>query len=192
VLILFLAIFYILMKFIPLKIPDVILLEPKIYEDARGIFFETYSRRLFMDAGILHSFIQDNQSHSQKNVLRGLHYQIKYPQGKLVRVISGEIFDVAVDLRRNSPTFRQWDASVLSAESKFQLWIPPGFAHGFYVLSATADVVYKTTDIYAPEWERTLIWNDPSVGIQWPNEAQPLLSLKDKNGKTLTEADLFE
>ncbi len=182
------------MKFTPTRIPDVLLIEPKVFEDARGFFMETYRGDLFFKAVGETHFVQDNHSASQKNVLRGLHYQIKQPQGKLVRVIAGEIFDVAVDIRRSSPTFGQWAGEVLSAANKRQLWIPPGFAHGFYVLSERAEVVYKATDYYAPEWDRSLLWNDPQIGIAWniPAGVTPELSAKDKNAKPLSEADLFE
>jgi dTDP-4-dehydrorhamnose 3,5-epimerase len=182
------------MKFIPTTIPDVILIEPKIYGDQRGFFMETYQTQRYAEVGILDAFIQDNHSGSQQGALRGLHYQIRHPQGKLLRVIAGEIFDVVVDIRRSSPTFGQWVGANLSAENKHQLWIPPGFAHGFYVLSKWAEVTYKVTDIYAPEWERTLMWNDPSVAIEWPIPPgeKPLLSAKDTQGKSLADADLFD
>jgi dTDP-4-dehydrorhamnose 3,5-epimerase len=182
------------MKFIPTTIPDVILIEPKIYGDQRGFFMETYQTQRYAEVGILDAFIQDNHSGSQQGALRGLHYQIRHPQGKLLRVIAGEIFDVVVDIRRSSHTFGQWVGANLSAENKHQLWIPPGFAHGFYVLSKWAEVTYKVTDIYAPEWERTLMWNDPSVAIEWPIPPgeKPLLSAKDTQGKSLADADLFD
>jgi len=182
------------MKFTPTSIPDVILIEPTVFGDQRGFFMETFQVQKFSEAGIPTEFVQDNHSGSQKGILRGLHYQLKQTQGKLVRVIDGEIFDVAVDLRRSSPTFGQWVGDYLSAENKHQLWIPPGFAHGFYVLSEWAEVLYKATDFYAPEWERTLAWDDPEIGIQWPliDGQKPILSEKDQQGKSLKEADLFE
>lgn len=182
------------MKFISTSVPDVIIIELNIYQDQRGFFMETYRADLFQQAGIDVNFVQDNHSGSKKGILRGLHYQIGQPQAKLVRVVSGEIFDVAVDLRRNSPTFGNWVGAVLSAENRRQMWIPIGFAHGFYVLSDWAEVLYKTSDYYAPEWERTLLWNDPTVNIQWPliDGLAPLLSHKDASGKTLQEADLFD
>jgi dTDP-4-dehydrorhamnose 3,5-epimerase len=182
------------MKFSSLKIPELLAIEPKVYEDTRGAFFETYRNEIFAAAGIPHRFVQDNQSCSLQGVLRGLHYQIKNPQGKLVRVVFGEIFDVAVDLRRSSPTFGQWDGMVLSAKNRLQLWVPPGFAHGFYVISEKAEVTYKVTDIYTPEFERTLLWNDSTIGIDWPlrDDIQPILSKKDLEGKALAEAELFE
>ncbi len=182
------------MNFISQKIPDVILIEPKVFEDSRGFFLETYREELFAQAGITSKFIQDNHSRSQKGVLRGLHYQIRHPQGKLVRVIFGEIFDVAVDIRRRSPTFGQWTGVILSAQNKFQLWIPPGFAHGFYVKSDFAEVTYKVTDQYAPEWERSILWNDPHVGIEWPlvDGVLPSLAKKDVEGASLLNAELFE
>lgn len=182
------------MKFTPTKIPDVILIEPTIIGDQRGFFFETYQVSRFTEAGINGEFIQDNHSGSQQNVLRGLHYQIRHTQGKLIRVITGEIFDVAVDIRRNSPSFGKWVGTRLSYENKHQLWVPVGFAHGFYVTSEWAEVVYKVTDIYASEYDRTILWNDPDIGIEWPIPAgmKPLLSQKDLQGKRLREADIFE
>jgi dTDP-4-dehydrorhamnose 3,5-epimerase len=182
------------MEFIPTQIPDVVLIKPRLFEDARGFFLETYRDDNFSEAGIREKFVQENHSGSQRGVLRGLHYQIKHAQGKLVRAISGEIFDVAVDIRRSSPTFGQSVGMILSAENKHQLWIPPGFAHGFYVLSESAEVVYKVTDYYAPEWDRTILWNDPQIGIEWPllDGEFPSLSNKDTNGKKLTEAELFD
>ena len=182
------------MEFIPTKIPDVILIKPKIFGDARGFFFESYQKRLFTDANIAMDFVQDNQSGSKQGILRGLHYQIRQPQGKLVRVIIGEIFDVAVDIRRSSPTFGKWVGAILSSENKDQLWIPPGLAHGFYVLSEWAEVYYKATDYYAPQWERSLLWNDPTLSIEWPIQKgqSPSLSPKDADGKILSEIEVFE
>jgi dTDP-4-dehydrorhamnose 3,5-epimerase len=181
------------MKFTPTRIPDVILVEPKIYGDHRGFFVETYQTHLFAEAGILDQFVQDNHSGSRQGTLRGLHYQIRQPQGKLLKVVVGEIFDVAVDIRRSSETFGQWVAAILSAENKHQLWVPPGFAHGFYVLSDWAELTYKVTDFYAPEWDRTLLWNDPAVGIEWPllPDVELLLSEKDMQGKVLGDAEIF-
>lgn len=177
----------------PLAISDVLFFELRIFPDPRGFFFESFNQRTFEAAvGAPVTFVQDNHSRSTKGVLRGLHYQIQNPQGKLVRVIQGEIFDVAVDLRRSSPTFGKWVGVHLSAENKHQLWIPEGFAHGFQVLSETAEVLYKTTDYYAPAHERCLAWNDPTIGIQWPSAEPPVLSEKDKLGKLLAQADLFD
>ena len=182
------------MEFIPTSIPDVILIHPKIFGDERGFFLETFRLDRFKEAGINSSFVQDNHSGSQQGVLRGLHYQIRQTQGKLVRVISGEIYDVAVDIRRSSPTFGKWAGVTLSAKDKQLLWIPPGFAHGFYVLSEWAEIVYKATDYYAPQWECSLLWNDPALDIKWPivNGQLPALSTKDAAGKILAEAALFE
>jgi dTDP-4-dehydrorhamnose 3,5-epimerase len=182
------------MEFIPTNIPDVILIHPKIFGDERGFFLETFRLDRFKEAGISSSFVQDNHSGSQQGVLRGLHYQIRQTQGKLVRVISGEIYDVAVDIRRSSPTFGKWTSVTLSAKDKQLIWIPPGFAHGFYVLSEWAEIVYKATDYYAPQWECSLLWNDPALDIKWPivNGQLPALSKKDAAGKTLAEAALFE
>ena len=182
------------MKFTPLAIPDVFLIEPKVFGDARGFFLESFRQDLFNQAtGTNHEFIQDNHSRSSKGVLRGLHYQLPpHAQGKLVRVISGAVFDVAVDIRRSSPTFGQWVGAELSAENHRQLWIPPGFAHGFVVLSDTADFVYKTTAYYAPESDRGLLWNDPDIGIAWPDLGQvPLISTKDAASKSFREAEVF-
>jgi dTDP-4-dehydrorhamnose 3,5-epimerase len=180
------------MKTTPLAIPDVILLEPKIFGDDRGFFFESFNRARFEAAiGRSMTFVQDNHSRSVKHVLRGLHYQIKQPQGKLVRVVQGQIFDVAVDIRKSSPTFGQWVGEILSAENKRQLWVPEGFAHGFVVLSDTAECLYKTTDYYAPEHERCIVWNDQTIGIQWPFTEDPVLSPKDQQGKSLAEAEYF-
>jgi len=182
------------MNFIKTEIPDVIIIEPKVFKDDRGFFMESFRADLLADHGINFQFVQDNHSGSKRNILRGLHYQIKRPQGKLVRVIAGEIFDVAVDLRKSSKTFGKWVAAILSAENKKMLWIPPGFGHGFYVLSNWAEVIYKATDYYAPEYDRSIIWNDPDVGIKWPipEGAEPILSEKDKSGKRLKEAEVFD
>ena len=180
------------MQVVRAEIPGVLLLEPKVFGDERGFFFEAYNRRTFREAtGLDVDFVQDNYSRSERNVLRGLHYQIKQAQGKLVRVISGEIWDVAVDLRRSSPTFGKWTGFALTAESKRTAWIPAGFAHGFVVVSESADVLYKATDYYAPEHERTLLWSDPALGIQWPLRGEPVLAEKDLRGKPLREAEVF-
>lgn len=181
------------MKATHLAIPDVVLFEPRVFGDDRGFFFESFNQRQFEKAvGRTVTFVQDNHSRSSKNVLRGLHYQIKQPQGKLVRVVIGEVFDVAVDLRKSSPTFGKWAGDVLSAENKKQLWVPEGFAHGFVVLSDYAEFLYKTTDYYAPEFERSIAWNDPTIGIQWPFDKMPQLSAKDKSALLLNAAELFE
>lgn len=181
------------MKVTPLAIPDVLLIEPTVFGDERGFFFESYNQKRFEEAiGRSVQFVQDNHSRSVKHVLRGLHYQIQQAQGKLVRVVEGEVFDVAVDLRKSSPTFGQWVGAILSAENKLQLWIPEGFAHGFVVLSDTAEFLYKTTDYYAPAYERCIIWNDPTLQIQWPAGIQPILSAKDAQGKVFAEAEVFE
>jgi dTDP-4-dehydrorhamnose 3,5-epimerase len=180
------------MKTTPLAIPDVILLEPKVFGDDRGFFFESFNQTSFEVAiGRCVTFVQDNHSRSGKNVLRGLHYQIQQPQGKLVRIVAGEVFDVAVDLRKSSPTFGEWVGEILSAENKRQMWVPEGFAHGFLVLSDTAECLYKTTDYYAPEHERCIAWNDQTIGIQWPIGSAPVLSAKDRQGKSLAEAEHF-
>lgn len=182
------------MKFTPTEIPDVVLIEPRVIGDSRGFFMETYQTRLFAEAGIEANFVQDNHSGSQKGTLRGLHYQIRHTQGKLFRVLVGSVFDVAVDLRCSSPTFGKWVAKFLSAEDKRQLWIPPGFAHGFYVLSDWAEIAYKVTDFYAPEWERSLLWNDPRLAIDWPLDGGqlPVLSAKDAQGVLFENAELFD
>ena len=182
------------MEFERTTIPDVIVLQPKVFGDERGFLMETFRADDFVASGITESFVQDNHSGSQQGILRGLHYQIRQAQGKLVRTVAGEIFDVVVDLRRSSPTFGRWVGVLLSAKNKKQLWIPPGFAHGFYVLSEWAEVVYKTTDYYAPEWERSLLWNDPALGIEWPllDGRPPVLSEKDSHGKLLSQAELFD
>ncbi|MDH5642517.1 MAG: dTDP-4-dehydrorhamnose 3,5-epimerase [Nitrospira sp.] len=173
--------------------PDVVLFEPKVFGDDRGLFFESFNQAQFEAAiGRQVTFVQDNHSRSVKQVLRGLHYQIKQPQGKLVRVVAGAVFDVAVDIRRSSPTFGRWVGEVLSAENKRQLWVPEGFAHGFVVLSDVAEFLYKTTDYYAPQHERCLIWNDPAIGIQWPFDGAPVLSGKDRQGVTLDRAECFD
>jgi len=180
------------MKVTPLAIPDVILLEPKVFGDGRGFFFESYSQRRFAQViGREVHFVQDNHSGSVRNVLRGLHYQIRQPQGKLVRVIQGEVFDVAVDIRKASPTFGQWVGEVLSAENKRQMWVPEGFAHGFVVLSDFAEFLYKTTDYYAPEFERCIAWNDPDIDIEWRFAGEPVLSPKDKLGVAFRQAETF-
>jgi dTDP-4-dehydrorhamnose 3,5-epimerase len=182
------------MKFSPSAIPDVILIEPRVHGDARGFFMETFQARQFAGVGITACFVQDNHSGTQKGALRGLHYQIRQPQGKLVRVVVGEVYDVAVDLRRGSPTFGRWVGFTISAENRRQVWVPPGFAHGFYVLSEWAEFVYKATDYYAPEWERTVAWNDPQLAVEWPliDRQPPALSAKDAQGKLLSEAELFD
>ena len=181
------------MKAIPTSIPDVLVLEPKVFGDARGFFFESYNRRVFSDAtGLDLDFVQDNHSRSAHGVLRGLHYQIRQPQGKLVRVVVGEVFDVAVDLRRNSPTFGRWVGEYLSEENRRMMWVPEGFAHGFVVLSNHAEFLYKTTDYYAPEHERCIRWDDPTIGIEWPLAGQPQLSAKDMQGTVFGEAEVFE
>jgi len=181
------------MRFIPTEISDVILVEPQIFGDDRGFFMETYQTCKFTHGGISHPFVQDNHSGSKQGVLRGLHYQIQQQQGKLVRVIKGEIYDVAVDLRINKPTFGKWISFYLSEQNKQQLWIPPGFGHGFYTLSEWAEVVYRTTDFYAPEWERTIRWDDPTLNIAWPllNTKHPFISPKDAQGKQFVDSDLF-
>ena len=181
------------MKFISTLIPDVLLIEPRIFQDARGFFLESYQKEHFREAGIDTDFVQDNHSKSQHGTLRGLHYQIRQPQGKLVRVIAGEIFDVAVDIRRYSPTFGKWVGDYLSSENKKMLWVPPGFAHGFYVTSPQAEVLYKATDYYAPEWERSILWNDPAINIGWPiQKGLPILSARDEAGELLSNAEVFE
>ena len=177
----------------PTRLPEVLILEPKVFGDARGFFFESFNQRDFAQAtGLDVQFVQDNHSRSVKGVLRGLHYQIQHPQGKLVRVTQGEVFDVVVDLRRHSPQFGKWDGVVLSADNKRQLWIPPGFAHGFVVTSDSAEFLYKTTDYWYPEFERSLLWNDPAVGVQWPLQTAPQLAAKDAAAKMLAEAELFD
>jgi len=179
-------------KAIPTSIPDVLVIEPAVFGDARGFFFESWNERAF-DAlvGEAVRFVQDNHSMSARNVLRGLHYQIRQAQGKLVRVVAGEVYDVAVDLRRSSPTFGRWVGERLSAENHRMMWVPPGFAHGFVVLSESAEFLYKTTDYYAPEHERTLLWNDPALAIDWPIEGSPVLKPKDASGTPLAQAETF-
>lgn len=180
------------MKATPLAIPDVILIEPKVFGDDRGFFFESFNQAKFETAiGRRVSFVQDNHSRSVKNVLRGLHYQLQQPQGKLMHVVQGEVFDVAVDVRKSSSTFGQWVSEILSADNKKQLWVPEGFAHGFVVLSDTAECLYKTTDYYAPAYERCLAWNDISLDISWPISGQPTLSTKDVAGLALSMAEVF-
>ncbi len=180
------------MKAVPTAIADVLVIEPKVFGDARGFFFESWNRRDFARlAGRDVEFVQDNHSLSARNVLRGLHYQLRQPQGKLVRVVSGEVFDVVVDLRRSSPTFGRWVGERLSAQNRRMLWVPPGFAHGFVVLSDAAEFLYKATDYYAPDDERTLLWNDPALGIAWPLAGEPLLKPKDAAGKRLAEAETY-
>jgi dTDP-4-dehydrorhamnose 3,5-epimerase len=174
-------------------IPDVVLIEPKVFGDTRGFFFESFNARAFVEAtGFDGDFVQDNHSRSARGVLRGLHYQLLQPQGKLVRVVRGAVFDVAVDVRRSSPTFGRWVGFELSEENQRQLWVPPGFAHGFVVLSETADFLYKTTEYYAPVHERSILWNDPAIGIEWPYKHTPQLSAKDQAAVTLDKADLLE
>ena len=181
------------MKITPSAIADVLLLEPKVFGDERGFFFESFNQRAFHAAtGLDLQFVQDNHSRSVRNVLRGLHYQVLQPQGKLVRVVAGEVFDVAVDIRRKSPTFGRWVGQLLSSENKRQLWIPPGFAHGFVVLSESAEFLYKTTDYWAPEHERCILWNDSTLGIDWPTmDSAPLLSKKDAVGASFADAEVF-
>ncbi|MGC4009297.1 MAG: dTDP-4-dehydrorhamnose 3,5-epimerase [Pseudomonas sp.] len=182
------------MKATRLAIPDVILLEPRVFGDDRGFFFESFNLRQFHEAiGSTPDFVQDNHSLSGRGVLRGLHYQLHQPQGKLVRVVSGEVFDVAVDLRRSSPHFGKWVGEILSADNKRQLWVPPGFAHGFLVLSETAEFLYKTTDYYAPQDEHCLVWNDPNIAIEWPamGDLKPTLSPKDQSGRSLRDAEVY-
>ena len=180
------------MKTTPLAIPDVILLEPKVFGDDRGFFFESFNQAQFETAiGRKVNFVQDNHSRSAKNVLRGLHYQIQQPQGKLVHVVAGEVFDVAVDIRKSSPTFGQWVGDILSAENKKQMWVPEGFAHGFVVLTNAAELLYKTTDYWAPEHERCIAWNDESLAINWHIHGEPVLSRKDAQGKLFAEAEAF-
>ncbi len=181
------------MKATPCSIPDVILFEPRVFGDARGFFFESYNQRQFEAAiGKQVNFVQDNHSRSARNVLRGLHYQVKQPQGKFVHVIMGEVFDVAVDIRKSSPTFGKWVGEILSAENKKQLWIPEGFAHGFVVLSEHAEFIYKTTDYWAPEYERCIVWDDKTLAIDWHINGEPVLSSKDAQGLSLNAAEVYD
>lgn len=180
------------MKVIPTKIPDVLLIESTVFGDERGFLFESFNEKRFAEVtGKTVKFVQDNHSKSARGVLRGLHYQIQQPQGKLVRVVTGEVFDVVVDLRKSSPTFGQWVGAILSAENKRQMWIPEGFAHGFVVTSDTAEFLYKTTDYWAPEHERCIAWDDPAIGIDWPVNGAPILSVKDQKGLFLADAEVF-
>jgi dTDP-4-dehydrorhamnose 3,5-epimerase len=179
------------MKVTPTGLPDVRLIEPRAFGDERGVFFESWNARAFADAGLDIAFVQDNHSRSKRGVLRGLHYQIAHAQGKLVRCVFGEVFDVAVDLRRSSPTFGRWAGVTLSADNRRMLWVPPGFAHGFIVLSEAADFLYKTTDYWYPEHERTLLWNDPALGIAWPQTGAPIVNAKDAAGAPLAAADVY-
>lgn len=181
------------MNFTPTAIPEVILIEPRVFGDSRGFFMETYQQREFAAAGIDHDFVQDNHSRSVQGTLRGLHYQVNHPQGKLVRAVVGEVFDVAVDLRRSSPNFGKWVGYYLSADNKRQLWVPPGFGHGFYTLSEWAEVVYKATDFYSPADERSIVWNDADINIEWPAQVREklIISPKDAQGSTLKEAEVF-
>lgn len=180
------------MNVVASDLPGVLILEPKVFGDDRGFFFESYNARVFREkTGLDVDFVQDNHSRSAKNVLRGLHYQISQPQGKLVRVIAGEVFDVAVDLRRSSPSFGRWVGFRLSAENKRMAWIPAGFAHGFVVVSDTAEFLYKTTDYWAPEFERTVLWNDPDLAIDWPLAGEPILAAKDQAGRRLRDAEVY-
>jgi dTDP-4-dehydrorhamnose 3,5-epimerase len=181
------------MRVITTDIPDLLILEPTIFGDARGFFYESFNHKVFTDkTGVTTDFVQDNHSRSAQAVLRGLHYQINQPQGKLVRVVVGEVFDVAVDIRQSSPTFGKWVGVNLSADNKRMFWMPAGFAHGFLVLSEYAEFLYKATNYYAPESDRTILWNDPQLAIAWPNGIEPLLSEKDRAGKLLQDADLFD
>jgi len=180
------------MNIVPTDIPEVLIIEPRVFEDDRGFFFESFNEKAFAEkTGVTSHFVQDNHSRSSQNVLRGLHYQIQQSQGKLVRVVVGAVFDVAVDLRKSSPTFGQWVSCLLSAENKRLFWVPPGFAHGFLVLSEAAEFLYKTTDYYAPQHERCLLWNDPDLAIAWPSEAEPVLSKKDSSGQPFKTAEVF-
>ncbi|MDH4610255.1 dTDP-4-dehydrorhamnose 3,5-epimerase [Pseudomonas sp. BN102] len=180
------------MKVIATELPDVLILEPRVFGDERGFFYESYNSRVFEElTGLKPDFVQDNHSSSQRGVLRGLHYQVQQAQGKLVRVVQGEVFDVAVDIRRSSPTFGQWTGAYLSAENKLQMWVPEGFAHGFLVLSETAEFLYMTTNYYAPVHERCIRWDDPDLAIDWPLTGAPILSVKDQAGVALKDADLF-
>ena len=180
------------MKILPAKIPDVLIIEPQVFQDDRGFFFESYNHKAFSEkTGITANFVQDNHSFSKQNVLRGLHYQISQPQGKLVRAIAGTILDIAVDIRKTSPNFGEWVSCILSADNKRQLWVPVGFAHGFVVLSETAEVLYKTTDYYAPQHERCILWNDPDLAIDWSVTNSPIVSAKDRVGQPFKSAEVF-
>ncbi|HEY9781955.1 MAG TPA: dTDP-4-dehydrorhamnose 3,5-epimerase [Leptolyngbyaceae cyanobacterium] len=180
------------MKILPAKIPDVLIIEPQVFQDDRGFFFESYNHKAFSEkTGITANFVQDNHSFSKHNVLRGLHYQISQPQGKLVRAIAGTILDIAVDIRKTSPNFGEWVSCILSADNKRQLWVPVGFAHGFVVLSETAEVLYKTTDYYAPQHERCILWNDPDLAIDWSVTNPPIVSAKDRVGQPFKSAEVF-
>lgn len=179
------------MNVTPLAIPDVLLIEPKVFGDARGFFLETWQARDYAAAGIDLRFVQDNHSRSGRGILRGLHYQLVKPQGKLVRVVTGEVFDVAVDMRRHSPSFGRWVGARLSEDNKHQLWVPPGFAHGFYVLSDSADFIYKCTEFYSPQDERSLRWNDPDLAIDWPTSGEPLLAKKDAEAPFFRDAEAY-
>ena len=180
------------MNMIKTDIPDVLIVEPQVFGDARGFFYESFNQKVWLEkTGLQTTFLQDNHSCSVKNVLRGLHYQIKQPQGKLVRVVRGTVFDVVVDIRRSSPSFGQWVGMELSADNKRMFWIPEGFAHGFLVMSESAEFLYKTTDYWAPQYERTIIWNDPDLAIAWPLQNQPILSVKDAQGALFKEAEVF-
>jgi len=178
-------------RVVPTTLPDVLLIEPSVFGDQRGFFFESWNRRAFSEAGVEAEFVQDNHSRSGHNVLRGLHYQVEHAQGKLVRVCAGTVFDVAIDIRRSSPTFGRWIGMELSAENKRMLWIPAGFAHGFLVTSDSAEFLYKTTDYWYPEHERTLLWNDPALAIEWPLDGPPTVAAKDAAGRPLASADLY-
>ena len=181
------------MKVVETPIPEVLILEPEVFGDDRGFFLESFNEKTFHEkTGLKLHFVQDNHSRSGRHVLRGLHYQIRQPQGKLVRVVKGAVFDAVVDIRKSSPTFKQWVGVELTEHNKRQLWVPPGFAHGFLVLSETADFLYKTTDFYAPEYERSIIWNDPDIGIDWPIDVSPVLAAKDRAAPRLIDAELFE
>ncbi len=182
------------MKITKTQIPDVLILEPQVFGDKRGFLLEMYNTQTFSEIGITNPFVQDNHSGSCQGTIRGLHYQVKYPQGKLIKVTFGEIFDVALDIRYHSPTFGEWVGMRLSAETRQQLWVPPGFAHGFYVLSVWADVLYKLTDYYAPDWQRTILWNDSSIGVDWPilTDIDLVLSESDRNGVLFKDAEYFE
>ena len=180
------------MNIIPTSIPEVFLIEPEIFSDERGFFLESWNKKIFSDLGISEEFVQDNHSTSYKNVLRGLHYQIKHSQGKLVRAIVGEVYDVAVDLRKSSPTFGKWVGFTLSAQNNRMAWIPPGFAHGFYVMSSSAEFVYKTSEYWNPDYERTLVWNDPSLRISWPLVDKPLVAPRDANGQLFIDLEFYD